>query len=217
MANKNDNSQFSMHPVPSSTELELLSTLLEAEDNAYPWNCADEYSEEYFCEIEKQFPMQDVLDEEISELSRNFYDQIDNLWSQNLNTSYYKCSTNASVITNVKESLLSVFAAQVPQEWLERIAIEATNTFKSTDSLGEKLVKCVQAVLPEWATEDLNVMARHYAFAMRDGRTSSTQSAPKSLSEERKWSNLTDIEQAKLSLLVASHALQELKDSDSQK
>ena len=215
MAKKNDNSQFFMDAIPSSTDLELLSTLLEAEDNTYPWNPADEYSEEYFCELEKQFPMQDVLDEEITELSRSFYNQIDTLWSQNLNTQYYKCNTKLSVVTNVKENLLSVFAAQVPQDWLEKIALEATNTFKSKDSLGEKLVKCVQAVLPQWAAEDLNVIARPYAFAMRDGETS-TKSALKSLNE-RKWSNLTEIEQAKVSLLVASHALQELKNSDSQK
>lgn len=214
MAKKNDNSQFFMHSVPSSTDLELLSTLLEAEDNTYPWNPADEYSEEYFCEIEKQFAMQDVLDEEITERSRSFYNQLDNLWSQNFNTSYYKCSTKASVVTNLKESLLSAFAAQIPQEWLEKIALEATNTFKSRESFGEQLVKCVQAVLPQWATEDLNVMARPYAFAMRDGETPSTKSALKSL-KERNWSALSEVEQARVSLMVAYQALQELKDSGS--
>ena len=214
MINNNENSQSFMHSLPSATDLELLSTLLEAEDNAYPWNPADENSEEYFCEVEKQFVMQDVLDEEITERSRSFYNRLDNLWSQNFNTSYYKCSTKSSVVINLKESLLSAFSANVPQEWLEKIALEATNTFKSRESLGEQLVKCVQAVLPEWATEDLNVMARPYAFAMRDGETSSTKSALKSLNE-RKWSALSEVEQARVSLMVAYQALQELKDSDS--
>ena len=215
MAKTNDNSKFFMDPVSSSTDLEFLSTLLEAEDNTYPWNPADEYSEEYFCEIEKQFSMQDVLDEEITERSRSFYNKIDNLWSQNLNTSYYKCSTKTSVVTNLKESLLSAFATQIPQEWLEKIALEASNTFKSRKSLGEQLVGCVQAVLPQWAAEDLNVMARPYAFAMRDGQTPSTKSALKPLNE-RSWSALSEVEQAKVSLLVAYQALQELNNSGSQ-
>ncbi|MEO0967289.1 MAG: hypothetical protein AAFX80_02860, partial [Cyanobacteria bacterium J06639_18] len=141
MINNNDNSQSFMHSLPSSTDLELLSTLLETEDNAYPWNPADENSEEYFCEVEQQFVMQDVLDEEITERSRSFYNRLDNLWSQNFNTSYYKCSTKSSVVINLKESLLSAFSANVPQEWLEKIALEATNTFKSRESLGEQLVK----------------------------------------------------------------------------
>ncbi len=214
MTKKNDNSQFFMHSVPSPTDLELLSTLLEVEDNTYPWNPADEYSEEYFSEIEKQFVMQDVLDEEITERSRSFYNRLDNLWSQNFNTSYYKCNTKSSVAINLKESLLSAFATQIPQEWLEKIALEATNTFKSRESLGEQLVKCVQAVLPQWATEDLNVMARPYAFAMRDGKTPSTKSALKSL-KERNWSALSEVEQARVSLMVAYQALQELQESGS--
>ncbi|MDJ0773545.1 MAG: hypothetical protein QNJ49_08975 [Mastigocoleus sp. MO_167.B18] len=214
MINNNNNSKSFRHSLPSPIDLELLSTLLETEDNAYPWNPADENSEEYFCEIEKQFAMQDVLDEEITERSRSFYNQLDNIWSQNFNTSYYKCNTNSSVAINLKKSLLSAFAAQVPQEWLEKIALEATNTFKSRESLGEQLVKCVQAVLPQWATEDLNVMARPYAFAMRDGETPLTKSALNSLNE-RKWSALSEVEQARVSLMVAYQALQELKDSDS--
>ncbi|KST62010.1 hypothetical protein [Mastigocoleus testarum] len=214
MINNNDNSQSFMHSLPSPTDLELLSTLLEAEDNSYPWNPADENSEEYFCEVEKQFVMQDVLEEEITERSRSFYNRLDNLWSQNFNTSYYKCKTKSSVVINLKESLLSAFSANVPQEWLEKIALEATNTFKSRESLGEQLVKCVQAVLPEWAAEDLNVMARPYAFAMRDGETPSTKSALKSLNE-RKWSALSEVEQARVSLMVAYQALQELQDSES--
>ena len=215
MTKKNDNSEFLMHPVPSSTDLEFLSTLLEAEDNTYPWNPGDEYSEEYFCEIEEQFAMQDVLDEEITERSRSFYKQLDNLWSQNLNTSYYKCNTKSSILINLKENLLSAFATQIPQEWLEKIALEATNTFKSRKPLGEQLVGCVQAVLPQWATEDLNVIARPYAFAMRDGKTPSTKSVLKPLNE-RSWSTLSEVEQAKVSLLVAYQALQELKDSSSE-
>ncbi len=214
MIHNNNNSQSFRHSLPSPIDLELISTLLETEDNAYPWNPADENSEEYFCEIEKQFAMQDVLDEEITERSRSFYNQLDNIWSQNFNTSYYKCNTNSSVAINLKKSLLSAFAAQVPQEWLEKIALEATNTFKSRESLGEQLVKCVQAVLPQWATEDLNVMARPYAFAMRDGETPLTKSALNSLNE-RKWSALSEVEQVRVSLMVAYQALQELKDSDS--
>lgn len=213
---KTNNSEFFMHPVPSSTDLELLSTLLEAEDNTYPWNPADEYSEEYFCEIEKQFPMQDVLNEEISERSRNFYNQLDNLWSQNLNTSYYKYNTKDSVVANLKESLLSAFATQIPQEWLEKIALEASNTFKSSKPLGDKLVECVQAVLPEWAAEDLNVMARPYAFAMRDGKNPATKSSALNSLNKRSWSALSEVEQAKVSLLVAFQAFQELDDSASQ-
>ncbi|MEM7727173.1 MAG: hypothetical protein AAF208_12520 [Cyanobacteria bacterium P01_A01_bin.45] len=212
---KKNNSE-SLHSLNDKCDLEMLANILEPEDASYPWNPSEEKSDEYFYELEQQFSMTDVLDEELTQRSQNFYQQIDLQWSKNLNTSYYKHSTEEKIKVNLQENLLSGFADKVPQEWLAKISSKAGELLKSGHSVGEQLIECVQAVMPTFDSEDLSVMARPYAFAMRGNENKSEQveSALKPLSD-REWSSLSKIEQARVSLAMAYHAIQELSSTDS--
>ncbi|KAB8334502.1 hypothetical protein SD80_009000 [Scytonema tolypothrichoides VB-61278] len=195
----------------SQVNFELLEALLEPEDATYPWNPADEESENYFAQLEQQFQLEDVLDEELAERSQAFYNSLDTLWYNNLNSQHYKCNTKSTVLANLQKNLQAGFAASVPQDWITEIAQKAAEIFHSGQSKGEQLVSCVKSVLPNWETDDLLVMARPFAYAMRSGEQKNVKSVVDNVGN-REWTNLSEIEKAKVSLAVACHALDELKN-----
>jgi hypothetical protein len=211
MANKINGSD-TFHSIPPQVDLELLEALLEPEDGTYPWNPADEESENYFAQLEQQFQLEDVLDEELTTRSQNFYNRLDTLWSNNFNSKNYKCSTKSSLVANLQKNLQAGFAASVPQDWITVIAQKAAEIFNSGQSMGEQLVQCVESVLPTWQTDDLLVMARPFAYAMRSGEQQNVNSVVENVGN-REWTNLSEVEKAKVSLAVASQALNQLNKS----
>src|SRR5689334_16434165 len=116
MAN-NINTSDTFHALLSQVELELLEVLLEPDDATYPWNPTEESSQAYFDELEQQFINHNLLDEELTTHSQSFYNQLDTLWSEVSNCSYYNCSIENSAINNLQKTLQTAFAA-VPQGWL---------------------------------------------------------------------------------------------------
>ncbi len=159
-----------LHPL-SSTELELLETLLLA-DVSYPWNPADPHSQEYFSEREDEFILEDWPAEQISTRSQSFYNKLDNLWSSVAPTGP-KIDLSQILQTTLKQH----FALTLPPDWLDQIATSAVSLLDTPLSLGEKLVKCLNPLLPNWAEEDLQVLARPLAYAMSG---SSSLSSPSS-------------------------------------
>lgn len=212
---KQINASETFHHLPSQLDLELLSALLEPEDATYPWNPADEESEIYFRQLEEQFA-QDLTDEEFTTSSEAFYGKLDTLWSEISEYSYYKCNTNNLSLANLQETLHSAFAASVPQSWLNAIAQKASEMFDTRRSIGEQLVECVQAMLPSWGTEDLYVLARPFAYAMRGSFIENAASTTISDIENREWTALSQIEQAKVSLAIAHYAFTQLNQFESE-
>lgn len=203
------NASKTFHDSPSQFDLELLSALLEPEDATYPWNPADEESEIYFQELEEQFA-QDLTDEDLITHSQAFYGKLDTLWSEISECSHYKCNTEKLSLANLQETLHSAFAASVPESWLNAIAQKASEMFDTRRSIGEQLVECVQAMLPSWGTEDLLVLARPFAYAMRGSESENKASTTISDIENREWTALSQIEQAKVSLAIAHYAFTQL-------
>ncbi|AFY32560.1 hypothetical protein [Calothrix sp. PCC 7507] len=200
------NALNTLESLQSSVELDLLAALLEPEDATYPWNPADPESEAYFSELEQQFMIDDLLDSSIATRSQTFYTQLDNLWSG---------FPTASVVASIQETLQTAFAAGVPHGWLDAIAQKATAIFASEQSIGDQLVQCVQSVLPTWGVEDLLVLARPYAYAMRSNESQSLASVINNLGN-RDWADLSEIEQAKVSLAISYYALTQLNGSQSE-
>jgi len=58
----------------------------------------------------------------------------------------------------------------IPQGWLDRIASTAQQIFVSEQSIADQMVQCVQNLLPNWAEEDLLVLA---VFRLRYEETKS--------------------------------------------
>lgn len=199
-------------PLTSQVELELLEVLLEPEDATYPWNPADDEAEAYFTDIERQFVMQDLLEEELHTRAQSFYGKLDTLWSKLGNASHYKCNTTSrGILSSLQETLHSTFAAKIPHNWLDAIAEKATEIFTSQQSMGEQLVECVQAVLPTWGADDLSVIARPYAYAMRSSEPQNMKAIVNNV-ENKDWTTLSEIEQAKVSVAIAYYALKQLNN-----
>ncbi|MBN3909826.1 MAG: hypothetical protein HWQ35_25805 [Nostoc sp. NMS1] len=198
--------------LPSQVDLDLLEALLEPDDATYPWNPADEESEAYFHELEQQFGMQDLLEEELTTRSQDFYSNLDTLWSNISLTSSYHDNHQQALVLNLQEALRTTFAACVPQTLLNTIAQKATEIFTAQQSMGEQLVECVQTVLPTWGTEDLLVLARPFAYAMRSSESKNAASAISNLNNSE-WTALSEVEKAKVSLAIASYAFTQLNQS----
>ncbi|MEH1971361.1 MULTISPECIES: hypothetical protein [unclassified Nostoc] len=214
MANKINGSD-SFSSLPSQVDLELLEALLEPDDANYPWNPGDDESEAYFQELEQQFGMQDLLDEELMKRSQDFYSHLDTLWSGITSTPDYNDNRKQAVVVDLQEILRTTFAACVPQTLLNTIATKAAEIFAAQQSMGEQLVECVQTVLPTWGTEDLLVLARPFAYAMR---SSESQNAASTLSnlKNTEWTALSEVEKAKVSLAIASYAFTQLNKPQSE-
>ncbi len=208
MTNKINGAE-TFHSQPTQIELDFLTGLLEPVDATYPWNPSDPESEAYFAQLEQQFVIDDVLESELTTQSSDFYNQLDTAWSEVSTFSYYKCNTDKAMIANVQENLQTAFASVIPQDWLNAIAQTATNIFASQQSIGEQLIECVQSVLPTWAAEDLLVLARPYAYAMRSSEPQSAAAVISNL-KNREWTTLSEIEQAKVTLAISYYALTQL-------
>lgn len=205
-------SQYSQLPA-AQAELELLETLL-LPDQAYPWNPAEPESEAYFAALEQEFALEDWPADELAAQAQAFYTQLDGLWPAAAPAAApAEESLAGRAIASLQASLRRQFAARLPQEWLDAIALSAAQLLPANLSLGEKLVRCARALLPQWAEEDLQVLARPLAYAMRGNEAAAIESALAGVRQVPP-AELTDIEQARLILAVARYALTELQNYD---
>ncbi len=199
----------------SQTELDLLATLLEPEDNSYPWNPCDEDTTAYFNQLEEQFVMQDLLDEELTTRCEGFHNQLDALWSKCDTSEQLNCNTNTTVAVKLQKNLQKQFSNSMPSSWIGLIAQKAAeiiNQKNQKQSITEQLIECVQAVLPSLEVDDIMVLARPLAYATRSGEPKKVESTLANFNKDdnREWAALSEIEQAKAGLAVAYHALNQL-------
>lgn len=196
----------------SQTELDLLATLLDPVDNCYPWNPCDEDTEAYFNQIEEQFAMQDLLDEELTTRCDGFHNQLDALWSKCDTSTQYNCNTNSTVAVKLQKNLQKQFSNGMPSAWINLIAQKAAEIFNDKQSMTQQLIECVQAVLPSLEVDDIMVLARPIAYATRSGEPRKVESTLANFDpdDNREWTALSEIEQAKAGLAVAYYALNQL-------
>lgn len=177
----------------SGTREELLEALL-FEDKCYPWNPAAPESEAFFAELELNL-LPDWQEEEPTQSnSEALFNQMHEKWA----------ALSVSTADSLEQSLSERFANFIPQAWLVAIASRARTTISTNLSLAEQLVQCVKPLLPSWTDEDLFVLARPLAYAMR-GNATPTRSV--------EWTELSQMEQVRLSLTVAHSALIQLQDN----
>ncbi|HEY9710988.1 MAG TPA: hypothetical protein V6D48_22465 [Oculatellaceae cyanobacterium] len=189
----------------NSVQGELLEALLQPDEDFYPWNPAELEAEAYFAELERGFFLSDWQDEEeINSASQALFNQLNECWAPKV----------SSVTDRLKLSLSERFGALIPQAWLEAIANQAQQIVQSHLSFADQLVLCVEPVLPNWAQEDLLVFARPWAYAMRG--TSESLQETSVADRPVEWSQLSQIEQVRLTLAVAHSALVELQDSNNE-
>jgi hypothetical protein len=180
-------------------EAELLDYLLAPPKNNYPWNPADPETVEYYINSDREFNLDDLTDEEIGERSQSFFTQVQSCWAD---------APTPEVDNSPLDLLTTKFGARVPQQWLETIATKVSSTIDSHLEPAELLVKSVQDLLSNWAIDDLFVMARPYAYAMR---CDPGVNDPDRIVRPLNWLELSEVERAKLTILIAQYAIDATK------
>ena len=175
----------------SHAELEIVQTLLASEETAYPWNPAEAEANAYFQRLEQQANWEEWCSQEVV-LAEAVAQQVNQLW--------------------VQRALSLRFATQVPQTLLVFIARKAEEVYRANLSLADRLVKCVQDVLTEWGEDDLQILARPLAYAMRDSEGEAIDNILQA-THSVAWDNLSEVEQARLSLAIARYALDQTEAS----
>lgn len=193
MATQSPDSQY-FRDSQTQVQMELLATIVQT-DVAYPWNPAQLESESYLTALEEEFALSDSFsDSDIAQKSQVLFAQLEQVW----------------LTTALQKSLREKFA-RVPQDFLARIAQSVQNATVKYQSLADQMVECVLDILPQWAEEDLQVLARPLAYAMREV---DSEGAELVMATRRPWAQLSEIEQARVSLAVARYAISQLAISD---
>ena len=193
MATQSPDSQYFRDSLPQA-QMELLATIVQT-DVAYPWNPAQLESESYLTALDQEFALSDSFsDSDIAQKSQVLFAQLEQVW----------------LTTALQKSLREKFA-RVPQDFLARIAQSVQNATVKYQSLADQMVECVLDILPQWAEEDLQVLARPLAYAMREVDSEGAQLV---MAARRPWAQLSEIEQARVSLAVARYAISQLAISD---
>ncbi|MGB3241102.1 MAG: hypothetical protein WBB29_22650 [Geitlerinemataceae cyanobacterium] len=167
-------------------ELELLDTLFpelrrEIQDETfYPWNPADPDAEDCLTALEQSFSLDDWSAEEISTRSQTLFGQLEQCWWR---------------------TDLSLRFAAIPATLLDAIADRAKQAMDQSVSAADRLVGCVRELFPDWNEADLHVLARPFAYAMRDASDLGKVAA------QANWSALSDLDRARLSLAAANYVL----------
>jgi hypothetical protein len=192
--------------IPALAELELLQIIFEMESLeteeaiSYPYNPSDPETESYFETLEQEVLAAGWSMDDLSAQGQILSDRIEQLWSD-----FPMPLENASV-DELSATLFQRFAPRVPQQLLQTIAQRARQVVAQNLSLADQLVLCVQDCLPNWGEDDLQVFARPLAFQMRSPETEVLESTLQSM-RSATWAELSEIEQARLSLVIARYAI----------
>ncbi|MEG3903005.1 MULTISPECIES: hypothetical protein [unclassified Microcoleus] len=193
MATQSTDSEY-FRDSQTQAQMELLATIVQT-DVAYPWNPAQLESESYLTALEQEFALSDSFsDSDIALKSQVLFSQLEQVW----------------LTTALQKSLREKFA-RVPQDFLASIAQSVQNATVKYQSLADQMVECVLDILPQWAEEDLQVLARPLAYAMRDVDSEGGELV---MATKRPWAQLSEIEQARVSLAVARYAISQLEIAD---
>lgn len=202
----------SMFPRQDQAELELLHLLLQVESVSdhpseesfsYPWNPAG--TEHYFETLEREAIQAGWTNEEFAEQGQILSNYLNQAWAE------FDAAPVAQMpaVQSISARILQQFSAQVPQHILNSIVQQAQQVFSTNLSVADQMVQCVQSCLPNWGEEDLQVLARPFAYAMRGADTEMIEAALRSV-RCAAWTELSGVEQARLSLAIARYAIAQM-------
>jgi hypothetical protein len=181
----------------SEVELQLIDRLLVADESTanYPWHPAEPATADYYAETDRHLSLDSWSEAEITHSSQAFFAKIQSCWAN---------SPSPELALSPLAALTAKFGARVPQQWLAQIAANVGRLVPGQLEPIEYLVQSVQDLLPNWAAEDLLVIARPYAYAMR-GDTGVEQID--NIVRPLEWAQLSELERAKLTIAIAQVAI----------
>lgn len=193
-----------------AAEHDLLAAILHPEP-AYPWQPLAPEAEEYLASLETEFDAlaNDDLSTAIAAGWQTLAAQITTQMDAAQTATQTAASRGQTVATSVLEQLRQ-FQGRLPGELLQNLANSATTLVRSGQPLIDQLVQCASNILPDWDIDDLSVLARPLAYSLRDGRGEIVELNLRAIPANA-WDSLSDLEQARLTLTIASVALKAAK------
>lgn len=192
-------------PFQAQAELELLQLVLNDSDIPYPWNPTDPNSYAYFEQLEQEVVAAGWIADDLVPYSQALSNQIDQLWA-----TLESPAPVSTVARLFNADLFQQFANRMPQNLLETLVHRAQQAVATHSALADQLVLCVRDILPEWGDDDLHVLARPFAYAMRSGAETELLNGALQSVRCEEWTELSSIEQARLSLAIARYAIAQL-------
>jgi hypothetical protein len=189
-----NNPQFTPQ-TSSEAEADLMNCLLASSTIDYPWNPADPEAADYYTAADLSFDLDEWSESEINERAHSFFDRVRDCWAN---------SPSPEAAVSPIAALTAKFGSRVPQQWLAKIAANVGTVASSNLEPVEQLVQSVRDLLSNWATDDLLVMARPYAYAMR---CNPGVDKPENIVRPVDWTELSELERAKLTILIAQYAI----------
>ncbi|MGG6240800.1 hypothetical protein ACQ4N7_19435 [Nodosilinea sp. AN01ver1] len=193
-----------------AAEHDLLAAILHPEP-AYPWQPLAPEAEGYLANLETEFDA--LADDDLSTAIAAGWQTLANQITAQMNaaqaTPQPAVGRGQSAATSVLDQLRQ-FQERLPRELLQNLASSATTLARSGQPLIDQLVQCASDSLPSWNLDDLAVLARPLAYSLRDGRGEIVELNLRAIPAAA-WNSLSDLEQARLTLTIASVALKAAK------
>lgn len=177
-------------------ELDLLQGLLAASE-PYPWQPLHPESDAYFGSLEHQaWPGDGPSAAETQPQWHALAGQAQQCWGGDS--------------TALAGTLVAQFGQRLPLALLTALAQQVQLVAQQGGTLADRLAMAVAGVLDQWDMDDLRVVARPMAMAMRDSQGDVAQGVI-AATGERDWTTLSDLEQARLGLAIARYAFEILE------
>lgn len=129
--------------------------------------------------------------------SQAFYAALDQVWQTQ--------STAVPVLSSASLQEMWKKFGNVPQGILQDIARQAQVTVQQSQAGVDAAIACVQALLPQWSTEDLQVFNRPLVYAMRSAKVRGNIALP-SL-QNQNWDEISDFDRARIYLAIAHYVI----------
>lgn len=186
-------------------ELELVAMILNQVDDPYPWGVVEDTPMWAAMEALEQEVAESWTTDDFSPYVQSLSAAFDAAWD----------TVQPQELTVVYPSnLFQQFAAQVPSEWLQQIRQRAEQAIAQTQTLADQLVYCVNGLLPGFMDEDLQVLARPFAYAMRSGEEADLLDGTLQSVRRDDWNKLNDVDKARLSLAIARYVISQTSPAD---
>lgn len=103
------------------------------------------------------------------------------------------------------QDLWTKFGVNVPEETLRAIVRQAQVALKQSQAGVDAAIMCVQALLPQWSIEDLQVFNRPLVYAMRSSQDRGNMLL--SALQNQDWDHISDFDKARLYLAIAQYVI----------
>ncbi len=204
--------QLPFHEKDTSPELHgertLLQTLLWDEEQIYPWNHLAEESASYWGHLDELMateapewgdPPAPSLRERLDQGCHQFYQSLNSIWES--------FSPAPTTVEPLCAWLINQFGTIVPSTVLEQIGTALSALRSSSAAVADQLIASVQPSLSHWDVEDLLVVARPFAYAMRGAEEQAALDWVLKNATAVDWDNCSDLERARLTLAIARYAI----------